>query len=64
MKNFIQQFKEEHANIEYCCYCTEPKDDKISCCSENHFVPFSDLDDDTQMDIINDEYDTYFGMKA
>jgi len=64
MKNFIQEFKEEHANIEYCCYCIEERGNKMSCCSENHFVPFSDLDDSTQMEIINEEYDTYFGMKA
>jgi hypothetical protein len=32
-----------HGDCEYCCYCTEPKGDKYTCCSENHFVPFEDL---------------------
>ena len=27
----------------YCCYCSDTKGEKISCCSENHFVPFGAL---------------------
>ena len=30
----------------FCCYCGEAKGDKFSCCDENHFVPFNELDDD------------------
>lgn len=39
----------------YCCYCGEPKGDKFMCCEENHFVPFNDLDEETQAAILEDE---------
>jgi len=39
-------------NEEYCCYCSTPKGDKFQCCSENHFVPFNDLYEDQQAEIL------------
>jgi hypothetical protein len=36
----VQELKEGGP---YCCYCLEPSHGKISCCEENHFVPFSSL---------------------
>ena len=41
---------------EYCCYCLEQRGG-ISCCQENHFVPFSDLYEEDQREIINAEFD-------
>ena len=38
----------------YCCYCGEEQADKISCCSENHFVPFDDLYDDMKEMILEE----------
>lgn len=26
-----------------CVYCGEPKGDSLSCCEENHFVPYKDM---------------------
>lgn len=41
-------------NDEYCVYCLEQKRDKISCCSENHFVPFADLYEDQQSELLEE----------
>ncbi len=64
MKNFIQQYKEDMAEVEFCPYCLEAKGEKHSCCQENHFIPFADFDDDTQLEMIAAEYDYEFGTKA
>ena len=32
----------------FCCYCLMPQGERIMCCLENHFVPFSDLDKEDQ----------------
>jgi hypothetical protein len=37
----------------------EPKGDKWHCCQENHFVTFSDLDDDTKSEFIAWELEEY-----
>jgi hypothetical protein len=63
MKDFLEQAKEDLAGVHYCPYCMEPQGDKRSCCGENHFIDFADLDDDTQKDIIQDEYDLANGSK-
>ena len=55
MKSFIETFKEENAETEYCAYCLEPKGDKYHCCQENHFIPFKELYEDCQMEIIEEE---------
>lgn len=55
MKSLIEQYREEFHGIEYCCYCMEPKDNKYSCCQENHFIPFQDFDDKDQIQMIEDE---------
>ena len=39
----------------YCPYCLEPKGEKWQCCQENHFVPFEDLDEDLQKEILEGE---------
>jgi hypothetical protein len=31
----------------YCCYCGQPKGDRISCCQENHFLNAQDYFDYT-----------------
>jgi hypothetical protein len=41
----------------YCPYCGEPKGDKWVCCEENHFVPFEDLYEDMQQEILNEGED-------
>jgi hypothetical protein len=45
----------------YCCYCSDIKDEKISCCSENHFVPFEDLYEDQQEALIEEQLDEWEG---
>ena len=47
-----------HSSTEYCCYCNDVKT-FLSCCKENHFVTFQDLDDETQEVIINKEVEEY-----
>ena len=65
MKEFYQQMKEEflRSDTEYCYYCLEPKDDKRSCCHENHFGCFKDLHEEDQHYIITAEYELAFGEK-
>jgi hypothetical protein len=58
MKDFLIQAKEDLHGVMYCVYCLTPKNDKLSCCEENHFLDFECFDDDTQRDIIQDEYDS------
>ena len=55
MKSFIEQFKEENKDTEYCAYCLELRDDKYHCCKENHFIPFSYLDEKDQIEIMKEE---------
>jgi hypothetical protein len=61
MNEYKQDLIKEHmrSDQEYCYYCLEPNYGKLSCCQENHFGTFRDLDDDAQNDIINAEIDEY-----
>jgi hypothetical protein len=34
--------------VEFCAYCLEEREDKKSCCQENHWVVYDDLDKETQ----------------
>jgi hypothetical protein len=34
--------------VEFCAYCFEERADKRSCCHENHWVEYKDLDEETQ----------------
>jgi hypothetical protein len=34
--------------VEFCGYCLEERADKQSCCQENHWVVYDDLDDKTK----------------
>lgn len=65
VKSLFEQFKQEFmtSDIEYCCYCLEPKEDKIGCCQENHFVTFRDLYPEDQKEIINAEIEASFGAE-
>ncbi len=44
----------------YCCYCGSEKGNAISCCHESDFVPFDDLPEDMQDELL-DEIDTQAG---
>jgi len=57
MKSLFEQYREQFSDILYCCYCLEPKGESYSCCQENHFIEFKDLDIEEQKEIINDELD-------
>lgn len=65
IKSLYEQYKQEFmsSSVEYCCYCCEPKEEKIGCCSENHFVEFKYLPDDEQKHIINSEIEQAFGAE-
>jgi hypothetical protein len=57
MKSLFEQYREQFSDILYCCYCLEPKGESYSCCQENHFIEFKDLDIEEQKEIINAELD-------
>ena len=57
MKTLFEQYREQFSDILYCCYCLEPKGESWSCCDENHFIEFKDLDIEDQKEIINAELD-------
>ena len=61
MKTYKQELIDYHmkSNQEYCCYCMESKDDKYQCCQENHFMKFSDFDEQAQSEFIAWELDEY-----
>ena len=61
VKSFQQEIREElmRSSTLYCCYCGDRKGDKYVCCEENHFVTFSDLYEEDQNAIIEDELDQY-----
>jgi CRISPR/Cas system CMR-associated protein Cmr3 (group 5 of RAMP superfamily) len=61
MNEYKQQLISEHMRSDelYCCYCMEPKYEKYHCCQENHFVTFSDLDDDAKSEFIEWELEEY-----
>jgi hypothetical protein len=60
MKSLFEQYREQFSDIEYCCYCLEPKGEKWHCCQENHFIEFKDLDIEDQKFIIDSELDDNF----
>lgn len=60
MKSWLNQFLDEEANIEYCPYCFHPRNSKRSCCGENHFMLFSELDIKDQMDIAHQEWEIHY----
>jgi hypothetical protein len=55
MKTLFEQYREQFADILYCCYCLEPKGENYRCCDENHFVEFQELNIEEQKVIIDDE---------
>ena len=65
VKSLYEQFKQEFmaSSVEYCCYCCQPREEKIGCCHENHFVEFKDLYPEDQQAIINEELELVFGAE-
>ena len=57
MKSWINQYLDEQADVEYCPYCLHERMGKHSCCSENHFIQFKDLEFKEQMDIAHQEWE-------
>ena len=55
MKSFMDHFKQENSETEYCAYCLQLRDDKYHCCQESHFIPFKYLDEDCQLEIMKEE---------
>lgn len=50
----------------YCCYCCQPQEGKLSCCSENHFIDFGDLYEEDQKAMIDEQLfdlDQYYDIK-
>jgi hypothetical protein len=60
IKEFAQQVREEFMSSEdlYCCYCGEHQNG-ASCCGESDFVPFADLYEDMQDEIVQEELYKY-----
>ena len=44
-------------DTEYCCYCSESRGSRLSCCQENHFVPFNDLYPEDQAALLEEMKD-------
>ena len=61
MNEYKQELLAQHkrSDQEYCYYCLEPNYGKLSCCQENHFGTFKDLDEDAQNDILEAEIEEY-----
>lgn len=59
MKTWLQEFIEEQASVEYCPYCMDLRNNKRSCCGEVHFIEFRDLDEETQRQIAQEEWEEY-----
>jgi len=57
MKYTFEDVLKRYSHVHYCCYCYEPKDEKISCCQESDFIQLKDFDHETQMEIAKAEYD-------
>lgn len=43
-------------STEYCNYCCESRGDRLSCCQENHFSTYADMDKDSRKELL-DEYE-------
>jgi hypothetical protein len=54
VKELLQAIMEDEKHVQYCCYCVERRGEKMSCCGENHWIQFKDLDDDTQLEIVKE----------
>ena len=61
MKTFREEVREElmQSSTLYCCYCTTPKGENTTCCSEYHFVTFKDLYPSDQDMLIQDQVEDY-----
>lgn len=60
MKDFLLGIEDDlRKGGNYCCYCCQPQNGKISCCKENHFVPFDDLYEEDQKAMIRDIAEEY-----
>lgn len=55
-KQFAFEFRQDQANIEYCCYCGTERGDRISCCEENHWETFKDLPAEVQEEMIEEAW--------
>lgn len=60
LKEFAQELREQfmQSDQQYCCYCGNARQ-SVFCCGEHHFVPFSDLYEDMQDVILQEELETY-----
>ena len=61
LKNFAQELREEFeaSTTEYCLYCLKERAGKMGCCQENHFGLFTDLPQEDQDYLIQEEIDNY-----
>jgi len=61
---FINKFKDDEANTEYCPYCLEVWGDKIQCCHEAHRIPFGDLAEQEQNELAMEAWDNLRSNKC
>ena len=61
MNEHKQELLKQHylSDQEYCYYCLQPNYGQISCCQENHFGKFRDLDQAAQDEILQTEIEEY-----
>jgi len=60
MSSLAQELHQEfmHDSTEYCCYCGDQRS-RMSCCGENHFERYRDMDERTQQEILSNEIEIY-----
>ena len=64
MQSFHDELRAEFSNSsqEYCAYCNDERSG-MSCCGENHWILFGDIEKDSQDAIIQAEFDRVYGVK-
>jgi hypothetical protein len=55
MKSFIETFKEENAETEYCAYCLKPRAGYFCCNKQNPYLEFKDFSSESQIKIMKEE---------
>ena len=42
-------------DTEYCCYCSESRGSRLSCCHENHFQTYAEMGKEDKADFLDAE---------
>jgi len=42
-------------DTQYCCYCSESRGSRLSCCQENHFQTYAEMGKENREDFLDAE---------